>query len=166
MSRASAEGLHGKRSRKGNGKSSLGITLQLDGFEEVIRQFDTLEAKLQKKGLTKAQRAGANVIAKDARKRAHKLSGNNRKFIKVKAIRRSRKAFGVNIQTGTRAELGIPADAEGYYPFTEEYGSKDNGAHPYMRPALATKREEATNAIGKALEKEVEKAVKKGKKVK
>lgn len=133
--------------------------LELKGFEEVTRVFETLEPKLQKKALRPALRAGAKVIQKDAKRRAHKRSGLNARWIKVKSLKRSRKSIGVSIQTGTREQLGIPASDRGYYPFSEEFGTRTNAPHPYMKPALVTKREEATKAVGDELGKRQNKII-------
>lgn len=133
------------------------LKLELAGFEKLAKKFETLEPKLRAKALRPALRAGAKVIQKSAKAKAHKRSGKNAKFIKVKSLKRSRKQIGVAIQTGTRQELNIPRDDQGYYPFTEEYGTKNRSAHPYMRPALVEKRNEATRAVGKELEKRMKK---------
>lgn len=140
--------------------------LELSGFEEVTKLFETLDTKIKKKALRPALRAGAKVIQKDAKARAHKRSGKNAKNIKVKSMKRSRKEFGVMVQTGTREELGIPADEKGYYPFSEEFGTRKNPAHPYMRPALSSKRQEATAAVGIHLQKNIKTIIMKAKKVK
>ena len=121
--------------------SSAGITLKLDGFEDVIKIFETLDEKMKKKALRPALRDGAKVIQKDAKRRAHKRSGANRKNIKVRAMKRSRTQFGYMVRTGTRKELGIPEDEEYYYPAVEEYGGVNHNAHPYMRPALHTQKD-------------------------
>lgn len=137
------------------------ITLQLDGFEEVIKIFEKLPATLQKKALRPALRAGAKIILKAAKAKSAKLTGKNRRFIKIKSLKRSRKSIGVMIQTGTREQLGIPRDEQGYYPMVLEYGSKNVKRRPFMKPALRENHAAATRAIGKALEKNIEKVVKK-----
>jgi HK97 gp10 family phage protein len=132
--------------------NTKGLTLELKGFEELITKFDQLTLKLQKKYLKPSLKAGAKVIQVAAKNKAHKRSGKNARFIRVKALKRQRgRSVGSSIQTGTREQLGIPRSAKGYYPFSEEYGTKDTPAHPYMRPALAQKRGEAIKRIGKVL---------------
>lgn len=139
--------------------------LELKGFEELGKAFDSLEPQMQKKALRPALRAGARVIQKAAKQKAHTHSGLNAKWIKVKSLKRSRGSIGVSVQTGTREQLGIPRSAKGYYPFSEEYGTRTKAAHPYMRPALSENVLQATDAIGKELEKRLDFIVSKLKKV-
>jgi HK97 gp10 family phage protein len=144
-------------------------SLNLIGFEEVRATFDVLPEKLKKKALRPALRSGAKVIQKDAKARAPKgkySTGRNKKYIKIKSLKRSRKSFGVKVQTGTRQELGIPRDAKGYYPFSLEYGTKKTPARPYMRPALSTNRKKATMEVGRKLKTKIDDIVRKQPKVK
>lgn len=129
--------------------------LELTGFENVLAQFNTLDDKVQKKALRPSLRAGAKIIQKAAKSKSPRLSGKNRKFIKIKSIKRTRKSIGLMIQTGTRQQLGIPLDEHGYYPMVLEYGSKNVRRQPFMKPALEQNRAKAIKAIGKELEKRI-----------
>lgn len=140
-------------------------TLELTGFDEVIKIFETLEPKLKKKALRPALRAGAKIILAAAKIKAHRFSGLNAKFLKVKSMKRSRKSIGVVIQTGTRQQLKIPGSDKGYYPFSEEYGTKDTPAHPYLRPALKENSMIALQAIGLELGRRQDMIIAKMKKV-
>jgi len=125
--------------------------IKIEGFEEVLKTFDTLDDKLQKKVMRPALRAGAKIIQKAAKRLSPTLSGKNKRFIKVKSLKRSRKTIGVAIQTGTRQELGIPRDEFGYYPMVLEFGSENQKKQPFMKPALKQNHAKATNEIGKAV---------------
>jgi len=131
--------------------------MKLEGFEDVLKTLDTLTDKMQKKAMRPALRAGSKIIQKAAKAKSPTLSGKNKRFIKVKSLRRSRNIVGVAIQTGTREQLGIPRDKFGYYPMILEYGSKDQKKQPFMKPALEENRVKATAAIGKKLKSEIEK---------
>ncbi len=51
--------------------------------------------------------------------------GTLRKSLKVRTRKRRKRqpdVFGIEVQTGTREQLGIKADAPGYYPLAVEYG--------------------------------------------
>ena len=133
------------------------IELQLEGFDDVIKTFEKLDDKLQAKVMRPALRAGAKVIAKAAKNKSPTLTGKNKRFIKVKALKRSRKTIGVAIQTGTREELGIPRDEFGYYPMALEYGTQHIKKRPFMRPALEQNRGKAILAIGKKMKGGIEK---------
>lgn len=131
--------------------------LKIEGFESVIKTFNRLPDKLQKKALRPALRAGAKIIQKAAKEKSPTLSGKNKKFIKIKSLKRSRLEIGVEIQTGTREELDIPRNEFGYYPMTLEYGSQHVKKQPFMKPALEQNRVKATNAIAKELGKQIKK---------
>jgi hypothetical protein len=60
----------------------------------------------------------------------------------------------------TRAELGIPEDAEGYYPYALEYGKHGIGATPFIRPAIDNHKAQSFNDIGNDIGKGIERAVK------
>ena len=82
-------------------------SFELEGFEDVIEKLGSLPKTLEKKIVRKALRIGGKVILKEARRLAPKgPTGNLKRTIKLKSIRRSRKKIGVYIRTGTRGELG------------------------------------------------------------
>ncbi len=126
------------------------IKIELKGFEKVIRKINNLEPKLRKEVAEGAYKKGAEVILPAIQSRAHVRSGRNAKFIKVKRIK-GRAPTGYAVQTGSRSQLGIPADDQGYYPMSEEFGTQKHAAHPYMRPGLKEKGEQAKKAIGKEM---------------
>ena len=140
------------------------ITIQ--GYDDVIRNLKQLDHKIQLKVMRSALRAGAKVIQRNARQLVPTDTGNMKKNIKLKSLKRSKKQMGVNIVTGTRESMGIPQKGKGYYPFSVEYGTSEMKAQPFMRPALEGNRVAATKAIGDTLEKGIKKVVAKMKKVK
>ena len=141
------------------------MNLELEGFREVKAVFDNLPLKMQKKAVRPSLRAGAKVIHKDGKRRMAKLTGKNRKFFKVKSIKRSRQSIGVMIITGTREQLGIAGDDPFYYPAIQEHGSKNMKGDKAQTLALRTKRHEAIRAIGTRLSIEQNKIIAAMKKV-
>ena len=140
--------------------ASKTIGFDLKGFGKVSKKFNKLPAAIQKKHLNKSLRAGANVIKNAARSLVAVDEGKLKKSLKVRALKRSAKQFGVMVQTGTAAELGIPETKNrGYYPFTLEYGTKTQRARPYMRPALHNNDERARKVIGQDLWVRIKKEV-------
>ena len=135
--------------------------LKIEGFEEVFKTLDTLDDKLQGKIMRPALRVGATIIEKAAKAKSPVgITGKNKRFIKVKALKRSRKTIGVMIQTGTREQLGIPRDEFGYYPMVLEFGSKNQKKDPFMKPALQQNHAKATSAIGKEVKSGLKKLLK------
>ncbi len=139
-------GGRGTFARKKSGKAAFEI--RLEGFHELSQAFNKLPVTLQKKALKPALKVGAKIIQADAKRLSKRKSGDNKRFIKIKSMKRSRVKIGWNIVTGTREQLGIDKDDPFYYPMVLEYGSRKQPAYPYMRPALKNNRIHATNAIG------------------
>lgn len=103
-----------------------------------------------------AFRDGAKVVQAAAKANAPHRTGALKRSIKVRSHRRSRVRFGVEVRTGTREELGIPADAPGYYPMSIETGWTFRGgttvpARPFLRPAFDQNKEKVVEAIRKKL---------------
>lgn len=132
--------------------AAVKVDFKLKGFSRVSRAFNKLDHKARKKHLRPALRAGAKVIKNAAQSLAPKDSGALKRTIKVRSLKRSRKNFGVFIRTGTASELGIKeTKGRGYYPFSVEYGTDEQPARPYMRPALKNNDERARKAIAERL---------------
>lgn len=122
------------------------------GVPQLTAEFKALESKFQKKALRKGLRAGAKIIQRAAKANAPQgETGNLRKFIKVRADKRSRSRLGIRVMTGTRDQLGIDANDPVYYPGVVEYGSKNRPPQPFMRPAFNANQARAKRAIVKAI---------------
>jgi len=77
----------------------------------------------------------------------------------IKRINRTRRGISRSkIVTGGRTELGIPADAKGYYPAAIEYGSRNQAAKPFMRKALSDLKESVLKNTGKFIAAGIKKA--------
>ncbi len=122
------------------------------GDKKLSIRFQRMEKKLQRRILLKSIRKSARVIRKAARTFAPVKTRNLRRNIKTKTIKSKDKSMvGIVVRTGTRAEMGIPQKAKGYYPAVQEYGSATVPAHPYMRPAAAQNKERFVNGVGTEL---------------
>ena len=82
-------------------------------------------------------------------------------------MKRSRKAIGIHIVTGTREVLGITPEDKFYYPTVQEFGDKVRGipGRHDMRRAYLQQRKNAVKAIAKTLGKKQDEIVRKMKKV-
>ena len=119
-----------------------GVQLDLIGDEALMRKFNALEGKVQKKFARKSMRKAAKVIQKEAKARAPVESGDLKKNIKVKAAQRSRSRIGVNVVVGEGWYTG-----EQFYGAFIELGTSKQPARPFMRPALEDKRDEARGVL-------------------
>ncbi|HEY1603852.1 MAG TPA: HK97-gp10 family putative phage morphogenesis protein [Pirellulales bacterium] len=71
--------------------------------------------------------------------------------------RSTQRKVAVEVRTGTRAKMRIPATDPYYYPAAIEFGTATRHARPFMRPALEQHRASAARAVGRAVEREVSK---------
>ena len=101
--------------------SSGDFDLTLIGDAEVIRAVNRLEKKvagrLVKKGVTEAGKVALEAI----RANTPVDTGRLRDTLYLKRSTGRRGLLGVRVMTGRRRDLGIPEDAEFYYPAVVEY---------------------------------------------
>jgi len=137
------------------------IDISLTGDKALQKKLNRLPKVMQKKIVRKALREGARPVLASARSKAPVRTGAMKKSLKLRARRARRGNFGVEVRTGTRAELGIPENDPGYYPFSVEFGHGNVPAQPFMRPALDENREPALKIIGREIGRGVEQEGKK-----
>lgn len=130
---------------------------KIEGLDGVLRKMRELSPKIQKKVLVKAVRAGANIIRDDARSRAKQFDDPQssekiwKEIVTKVNTRRGRREGGVVMQVGVRG--GAKTDKGGqetspiWYWRLIEFGTSKMAARPFMRPALESKAEAATDAI-------------------
>src|SRR5262245_7594744 len=109
------------------------VTLDMLGDKALIATLQSLPDKMERRVLSRATRAASQFVLTLARARTPRDSGRLAATMKLRALRRKKGRTGFAVQTGTRAELGIPASATGYYPAHIELGSVDTPANPYFR---------------------------------
>ena len=128
------------------------IDIGMVGDKELQRALNRISRDTQEKFVQQSLRKGAKPILASAITGVPVRTGRLKTSLKIRTRKRKRKGIlGVQVQTGTRAELGIAADAPGYYPIAVEYGTKHMAADPYLRPALDTNRDKALGIIGREL---------------
>lgn len=133
-----------------DGKGKVGLAVAVTGVPEIDRRLKQLEKKVQKKVITQAMRAGMKIIQKDVKARARKVfagpgsksTGATVRGVKVRATKRSRKRFGIDV----RINGGAYVDKTFYAAF-HEYGTRRMKARPIMAPSF--------RANGKAVRDEI-----------
>lgn len=138
------------------------INISLVGDKKLQKTLKKLALKDQKKLVRSELRKAAKPILRDTIANAPKTaesSGDLKKSIKLRAIKRSRNKIGVRIVAG--AETGSEALKRlGYATYTE-WGSKNQAAQKFMRKAVDRGRQkfdqDLAAGIGKALEREAKK---------
>lgn len=135
--------------------------IKIIGAAEVEARLRALPPKLQRKVIRPVMRSEAKVVLAVAKKLVpydaggHQLSNAEgekkakhlRNTLKVRVAKsRKRGEISMRVATGTRAELGIPADEKGYYPFALEYGGLAWQPIPFMRPAYEQTKDKVVNS--------------------
>jgi len=133
----------------------MAVTVKFD-VRKLNRKLKTLESKVEKKLTRQALRAGARVIAKEAKLRAPVDTGTLRSKIKVWALKRSRTRIGVLVGTSAKDYTGNQ-----FYGAFAEYGTKDIPAKPYLGPAADAKGSEAAKVVEKTLAEGIEREINK-----
>lgn len=148
--------------------SFAGFDISVLGDKKVAKKLTGLPPKVQKKIMPKAMRASMKPVLQKARADAPKRTGIHRRKIKLrKAKMKAKDGLAFQVKFGVRSELGIPADAKGYYPAALEYGWVDRGgnrhaARPHIRPALENNRQRVLRKMRVEIGRGVETAVKAG----
>jgi HK97 gp10 family phage protein len=140
--------------------------VKVKGLSELQALLNTLPAKLEANVMRSAMRAGAKVIAEEAKQQVSVKSGALRDSIKVSTssrrgvVKASIKAGGKNKKTGGDAfyahmvEFGTAPHfilgplklGKGMVAGVKHPGSR---AHPFMRPAFDKKAQQAVLEVGK-----------------
>lgn len=131
---------------------------RLDGVDQFIKKLAKVRAGRELRGeIRKVLRMAARPVLATARQIAPEDSGDLRRSLVIRAAKRTRRGIGVVVRPGTRAEIGISADAKGYYPTHIEFGTENITAVPYLRDAIKLERVDSFEIIftgvGKAIER-------------
>ena len=150
--------------------------VDVKGLAEIERKLKLLPQRIGNNAMRRALRKGANVIRDAARANAKRIddpetreqiweniavSGGGRK--------RERQAGGVMMRVGVRGgarplrkgtDTGLPGGNTTHWRFVE-FGTSEARAQPLMRPAAREAAVPAFDAIAAAMEKEVDKALRK-----
>ena len=128
-------------------RQPMGVDISVLGNKQLQKQLKLLAGNMQKKIVRQALRAAAKPVLAAAKAKCPVKSGRLEKSLKLRAMKRKRGQFGVRIKTGTKAELGIPADDKFYYPAHVELGHGSVPAVPYMRSALEENRSSSLRIV-------------------
>jgi HK97 gp10 family phage protein len=121
------------------------------GFRELDRKFAQLDRAASPEAKQRALVKGATIIADEERRLVHSRSGQLARSIVV-----TPEADG--LPTGDVVYFG-PSLPDGWYGNLVEDGHPNAGRHPFARPALDSKAEQAANVVVRDLMQSVMKAV-------
>jgi HK97 gp10 family phage protein len=116
------------------------------GVRDLKRALERLDSKLRNKTLSKAQRAGAKILAREIKANVSVVSGDTKYSVKVRAGKRRQGKTSVDVVIG---------QGEVYYVGFNEFGTRNQVANPVIRRAVEAKRAEVLAVIGETIEVEI-----------
>lgn len=137
-------------------------------MEAIFARLHRLDMRVRKVAARKATRAASYVFAEELQQRAPVDTGRLREAIKVRAVKRSRKAIGSNATISSRDLHPEQYDkrtkswntktgkAPFFYPGAVEWGTVHQPAKPFMRPTFEGKKDEAEKVARAVLLQEIE----------
>lgn len=139
----------------------------VDGLKELYDQLQAIPVKMEKNILRGAIRAGAKVIADEARRRAPVLSsfdprrvmGALAKSVRVMATGARGGTIKGGVVAGGKSTVGRgknKVDADAFYARFVEFGTVKMGARPFMRPAVDSRTPQAIEATAQYIRDRVE----------
>jgi HK97 gp10 family phage protein len=148
-------------------------TVRIEGLAQLDRALRELPQRIANRGLRASVYAGAKVIRDEARARAPKAAqslgpkqpppGTLKRAVIMKHIRElsggGRQTFYVLVRHGKQyrkqGKRGQLSQDAWYWRFLE-FGTRHMVARPFLRPALASRRQEALQAIRQRLAQRIE----------
>ena len=137
---------------------AIGVKIELLGDKKLDAALARLSGPAQKKAFRKSAREAFKPVLAAAKQKVPVDTGKLKKSLKLRSLKRSRGTIGVEVRTGTREELEIPADEPGYYPMAVEAGTKTQPAQPYIRPAFDENKDLVERRLRAALARNIDEA--------
>ena len=120
--------------------------INVEGLDELEKQFDRLIDTSKKKVMMKALNAGVAPIKKEAKAKAPVKTGLLKKSIRSKQMKYTDKP-----------SVGIYVAGKAYYWWFIENGTSKMAAAPFLRPAADSKHEEGIEKFKEKLKAEIDK---------
>lgn len=148
------------------------VEIHLTNYPALNKAFRRLEGSMQQKVVKKAAKKAMAPVLTAAKAYAPRDQRPNSEphlanLLKIKSYtettRKWGRVIGARVVTPTRAALGIPANAKGYYPISQEYGWTTRGGRHvagsgYMRAALDSRGDQALAVFRREVARAVRKA--------
>ena len=124
------------------------LKFKINGAKELERNLKRLPLTLERRVAKSAVRAGAAVIAKEAKQRAPVDTGVLKRSIKV--VARSRRFGDAVASVVTRAgKRWQSKNMDAWYAGLVEFGTRQRPATPFLRPAVDATQKQAVRAMAK-----------------
>lgn len=140
---------------------------EVKGLDELYQRLEQLPVKLERNILRGAFRAGAKVIADEARRRApvlqsmdpRRVFGALAKSVRVMATGTRGGVVKGGVVAGGRSSVGRGKDkvqADAFYAHFVEYGTQKMPPKPFMRPAIDGKTQACVDETARYIKDRVE----------
>lgn len=136
----------------------MAAKLQVEGFKEITKALSVLEVNIQKKVLRSAMRKNLKPLLAESKKNAPKVSGDLRKSLRLKAGKRKKHKFSINVMVGKKNFVG-----KTFYGAMVELGTKKMKARHFMKAAFDAKGPAARDAMMKDIKDQIIVQLKKSK---
>lgn len=140
----------------------------VQGLNKLMKDISKLE-RIPQKQITKGARKGANVILKQARAKAPKLTGTMRKgiYLKAEKSKRGKKVFQITFRSKPEFVKVTKDGTRYFYPASQEFGfrTRDGGrveGKHFMLGAMEENKNEAAETMVQVIGEEIEKALSEG----
>lgn len=138
---------------------------KLFGAKELLAKLNRLEKKVRNKLMRRAIRNGIKIAHQTILGITPVLTGKLRQSLKVRKVpgKTRRGVIRIGVQTGSREELGIPANAKYYYPAAVEFGHPKAPPHSYMRRGMKLSQKRVIRQVSVDLHNSIIAEARKGK---
>lgn len=137
--------------------------LRVDGLDKLLRTLKNLPDEFKGDPVRRSLRAGAEVMRADAARLAPVDTGNLSDSIIMKPIPPKYlprgAADGVEIMGSRKGKAGDQGNA--YYYIFVEFGTVNQSAQPFLRPAFESTKQQAVDAYAQEFRKTLDRSVKK-----
>lgn len=143
------------------------MKVKVEGLEELVKALKELPIEIQKRPLRSAVSAASKLIADSAISKVPVDTGNLRKAIYRYRSRsesgNGRETFFVGVRKGKKKVNGrtVTTQGEAWYWRFVEFGTKNQRAQPFLRPAFESNKSEAIEKMKMQLKKAIDNQVRK-----
>lgn len=134
---------------------ATGLSVKVEGLDELEKQLGALDKKIRKKFLRQALRAAAKPIRDEAARLAPRRTSEPPRT-SGKPLHRSMVIRSAGKQPGSDITLQVAPGKGASHGLLQEFGTVHHPAQPFLRPAFDNKRDEAVRAFRESLGKNIE----------
>lgn len=129
--------------------------VKIDGVKEIQAKLAALEPKVGRRIVRTALRKAAKPILTMARALVPVDSGDLKRSIKIRNLKKRRRSYAIAVGTGPGWFQG-----DEYYGGIVEFGADNVAAQPFLRPAFDANSDAAQKILKTEILQQVEKAAK------